>query len=247
MRIHPTQIAITGQYAENEYFGKPCGLMDQMASSTGGLVHIDFRNPADPVVEKIEAEFEKSGYCLCITDTKGSHADLTPDYAAIPAEMKSVAALHGKEVLIDVSFDDILANINLIREKAGDRALLRAIHFFEENKRAHIEAEAVKAGNFESFLRIFKESARSSFEYLQNVYPPSDISRQNTSVALALSELILRENGAARIHGGGFAGTIQAFVKIDKAAEYKKHIDAVFGPDSCSILYIRKFGGMKIL
>ena len=240
-------IAIIGQYAENVYFGKPCGLMDQMASSIGNLVHIDFANPEYPYVEKIDFDMEKYGYRLCITDTKGSHADLTDEYAAIPKEMKLVAKYFGKEVLRDISINDVLDNITDLRKKFGDRCVLRALHFIYENKRVQKEVSALKAGNIGAFLDDVKASGNSSFKYLQNVYSNQDIKNQNVSLALFVSEMFLGQNGVCRVHGGGFAGTIQAFVKNGYVENYKYEMDKIFGKDSCKDLRIRKYGGIKVL
>ncbi len=239
-------IAMAGQYAENVHFGKPCGLMDQMASAVGGLVHIDFKDPADPVIEKTEFDFEEKGWSLCITDTKGSHADLTPEYAAVPAEMKSVAEYLGKGFLADVSEKDIMDNISQIRKKCGDRALLRALHFCGETKRALLESEALKEGKLDEFLRLVKESGDSSFKYLQNVYAPKAPADQGVSVGLCVSSLVLRERGASRVHGGGFAGTIQAWVPHDMTAAYKEAMDKVFGKGACVKLSVRKYGGIEV-
>lgn len=247
MSISAIEIAIIGQYAENVYFGKPCGLMDQMACSVGSLVHINFANPGDPVVERVEFDLDAHGYSLCITDTKGSHADLTPDYAAIPMEMKAAAACFGKEVLGEVSKEEILSNLNVIREKVNDRAALRAIHFVYENERVQKEVTALQEDHFDTFLQTVKESGDSSYKYLQNVYTCHDIEHQNVSLALALSDILLKENGVSRVHGGGFAGTIQAFVKNDAVAEYKQGMEALFGEGACDVLKIRKYGGMKVL
>lgn len=247
MKISPVEIAIIGQYAENVYFGKPCGLMDQMACSVGSLVHIDFADPGDPVVEKVEFDMEKYGYSLCITDTKGSHSDLTGDYAAVPAEMKSVAKLFGKEVLRDITPEELFANIRAVREKTGDRAVLRAIHFIEENKRVQGEVQALKENNLEKFLELVKASGNSSYKYLQNVYTNNDVEHQNVSVALAASDVILGESGVSRVHGGGFAGTIQAFVRNEKVAEYREAMDNIFGKGACDVLKIRKYGGIQVL
>lgn len=247
MTISAIEIAIIGQYAENVYFGKPCGLMDQMACSVGSLVHIDFADPANPIVEKVEFDVDGHGYSLCITDTKGSHADLTADYAAVPAEMKKAAAVFGKEVLHDVTKEELYANLSKVREAAGDRATLRAIHFVEENERVKKEVSALQTDDFAAFLRTVKSSGDSSFKYLQNVYTNHDVEHQNMSIALAVSDSILKENGVSRVHGGGFAGTIQAFVKNSAVPEYKNAMDNVFGKDSCNVLKIRKYGGMKVL
>lgn len=240
-------IAGIGQYAENEYFGKPCGLMDQMASSVGHLVHIDFADKDEPKVEKIECDFDKFGYSLCITDTKSSHADCTPEYAAIPCEMKQVAAVFGKEVLREVPEAELFERISEIREKAGDRAMLRAIHFAEENKRVQMEVQALGMGDFEGFLCHVKASGDSSFKYLQNVYSSSDVQHQNVSLALALSDAMLGGAGVSRVHGGGFAGTIQAFVKNEAVEDYQKGMNRVFGKGSCHIYKIRKYGGKKVM
>ncbi|MGN0155304.1 MAG: galactokinase [Lachnospiraceae bacterium] len=247
MGISAIEIAIIGQYAENVYFGKPCGLMDQMACSVGSLVHIDFADPSNPIVEKVEFDMDGHGYSLCITDTKGSHADLTADYAAVPVEMKKAAAVFGKEVLHDVSKVELIANLDKVRKEAGDRAALRAIHFVEENERVQKEVAALQSDDIPAFLATVKASGDSSFKYLQNVYTSHDVEHQNMSIALAVSDSILKDNGVSRVHGGGFAGTIQAFVKNSAVPEYKNAMDNVFGEGSCSVLKIRKYGGMKVL
>lgn len=247
MKLSPVDIAIIGQYAENVYFGKPCGLMDQTASSVGNLVHIDFADKKNPVIEEVSCDLGMYGYSLCITDTKGSHADLTPDYAAIPAEMRAAAAVFGKEVLHGVTMEELLERAAEVREKAGDRAYLRAIHFVNENVRVQKEVEALKAGDFEAFLRMVKESGDSSYKYLQNVYTSHDIQHQNVSIALAVGDTVLGSDGVSRVHGGGFAGTIQAFVKNEAVARYKAAMDQIFGEGACNVLKIRKYGGMKVL
>ncbi len=247
MKISPVTIAKAGQYAENVFFGKPCGLMDQMACSVGGLVHIDFEDPEDPKVDKVDADPAGTGLLLCITDTKGSHADLTDEYAAVPYEMKQVANLLGRDVLRHVTLDDITDNITMLRSKAGDRAVLRAIHFVNETRRAGEEAEALRSGDTAAFLELVRQSGDSSFKYLQNVYSNRDVTSQNVSLALALSESILGPGEAARVHGGGFAGTIQAFVKEENAGRYKESMDKVFGEGACEILAIRKYGGIRVL
>ena len=247
MSISPIDAAVIGQYAENTFFGKPCGLMDQMACSVGNLVHINFANPKYPVTEKVEFDIDKYGYSLCITDTKGSHADLTDEYAAVPNEMKAVAQLLGRDVLLGITEEEIINNINDIREKLGDRALLRTMHFINENKRVRQVVELLSNGDINGFLRLVKESGDSSFKYLQNVYSNSDVNHQNVSVALAISDTYLRERGAVRIHGGGFAGTIQAFVKNEDVDGYKTLMDKVFGAGACNVLKIRKYGGIKVV
>lgn len=245
--IDAVTIAIAAQYAENKYFGKPCGLMDQMASSVGSLVNIDFKNPDEPVIRKVNADFASFGHSLCIVDTKGSHADLTDEYAAIPVEMKKVAEFFGKDFLREMDEAELLKNIPAVREAAGDRAVLRAMHFFEDHNRVTKEVEALEKGSFDRFKELIQESGNSSFKYLQNVYSNKDVNVQNVSVALALSDLLLRGRGVSRVHGGGFAGTIQAFVPDDVVAEYKQGIEACFGEGACYVLKVRKYGGMKVL
>ena len=247
MSIDPVEIAKTGQYAENVYFGKPCGLMDQMACSVGNLVHIDFADPERPVVDRVGFDFSGTGYVLCITDTKGSHADLTDEYAAVPLEMKKIAELLGHDVLRPVSFEDIMDNISMLRDKAGDRAVLRAIHFVNETRRAGDEAKALKDNDLEGFLRLVKQSGDSSFKYLQNVYTNRDVTTQNVSIALSVSDTVLGPDEASRVHGGGFAGTIQAFVKKENASRYQEYMDRIFGKGSCEILAIRKYGGIRVI
>lgn len=247
MKISPVEIAVIGQYAENVYFGKPCGLMDQTASSVGNLVHIDFADKAHPAIEVVSCDLAEYGYSLCITDTKGSHEDLTPDYAAVPAEMRAAAAVFGREVLHGVTFEELPAHSAEVREKAGDRAFLRAVHFVQENKRVRAQVKALQEKDFPAFLSEIKKSGDSSFKYLQNVYTNHDVQHQNVSVALAVSDAVLGENGVSRVHGGGFAGTIQAFVKNEAVAEYKAAMDTLFGKDACNVLKIRKYGGMRVL
>lgn len=247
MNIDPVTIAKTGQFAENRYFGKPCGLMDQMACSVGNLVHIDFEDPSSPVVDKVDFDFAGSGYVLCITDTKGSHADLTDEYAAVPSEMRKIALLLGHDVLRPVSFEDIMDNIGMLRERAGDRAVLRAIHFVNESLRARREAEALKKGDLNKFLSLVRQSGDSSFKYLQNVYTNKDVTVQNVSLALSVSDTVLDPDEVSRVHGGGFAGTVQAFVKKENAGRYQMYMDKVFGKESCEILSIRKYGGIRVL
>lgn len=246
MKISPVFIAQASQYAENVYFGKPSGLMDQMASSVGSLVNIDFEDVKNPVIKKVDVDFEKFSHSLCIVDTKGSHADLTPEYAAIPVEMKEVAAFFGKEVLREVPEEDFYKNIIAIREKAGDRAVVRAIHFYDDHNKVTEEVNALEAGDFEEFKRVITASGNSSFKFLQNVFAVSDYRNQGLSVGLAVSEHVLKGKGAVRVHGGGFAGTIQAFVPNDMVAQYKSEMDRVFGEGSCHVLKVRKYGGMKV-
>lgn len=247
MKIDMVTIAKVGQYAENVYFGKPCGLMDQMASSIGGLINIDFEDPQSPKIKKVEVDFEEYGHSLCIVDTKGSHADLTDDYAAIPYEMKKVANYFNQEALREVDKDDFYLNLPKIREILGDRAVLRAMHLFEENKRVDQQVKALEEGDFDTFKKLIKESGDSSFKYLQNVYSSHDLTNQSVSIGLAISDISLGDKGVSRVHGGGFAGTIQAFVPNDIVGMYKKNMEHVFGEGACHVLKVRPYGGMKVL
>ncbi len=246
-KVSPVTIAKLGQYAENVYFGKPSGLMDQMASSVGDIIYIDFKDKETPVIEKIEVEFERAGYSLCIVDTKGSHDDLTDEYAAIPVEMKQIAAQFGKEHLREVEKKAFYQQLPTLRKTCGDRAVLRAIHFFEENDRVVSQVEALKSGDMDRFLKLVQASGNSSYKYLQNIYVPSNVKEQNMSIALAVSDSILGDNGVCRVHGGGFAGTIQAFVKDAFVETYKETIEQVFGEGACHVLKIRKHGGKQVL
>lgn len=246
MGVDPVEIAQIAQRAENVYFGKPCGLMDQMACSVGGLIHIDFRDTNHPSVRKLGVDFSAYGHSLCITDTKGSHADLTDEYAAIPAEMRQVASYFGKEVLRETSEQEFYDSIPELREHFGDRPVLRSLHFFQENARVERQARALEDGDFAEFLRLVDESGNSSFRFLQNVYSNKDVNSQAVSVGLAVSDAILQGHGVCRVHGGGFAGTIQAFVENGFVETYRKHLDHVFGDGSCHVLKIRPMGGTKI-
>lgn len=242
------KIAQIGQYAENVYFGKPCGLMDQAASSVGGFVTIDFKNAEEPKVEQVHFNFAECGYALCIIDTKGSHSDLTPDYAAIPAEMRSVAAFFGKEVLSEVAEEAFYQNIAAVREKTGDRAVLRAIHYFADNARVLKEVAALKDNDFDMFRQQIIESGYSSYMYLQNVFSPSHVQEQGVSLTLALCQRLLSGRGGAyRVHGGGFAGTVQSFVPVGYLGKFVEEMEAVLGKGSCHTLSIRPIGGTKIL
>ena len=247
MKIDPVLIAQVGQYAENIYFGKPCGLMDQCASSVGSLINIDFKDVEKPVVVKVDVDFAKFGHSLCIVDTKGSHADLTDEYAAIPSEMKKVANYFGKEFLREVDEGAFFNDIAGARAACQDRAILRAVHLFAENKRVEAQVNALNTGDFDEFKKLVKASGDSSYKFLQNVYANCDVQNQSVSIGLALSEKIIGENGVCRVHGGGFAGTIQAFVKDEFVPVYKEEIEKVFGKDSCHVLKVRKYGGMKVL
>ena len=246
-RSDPVTIAQIAQFAERDYFGKPCGLMDQTASSVGGFVSIDFNNPQQPVVKKLPFQFEACGHALIIVDTKGDHADLTADYAAIGEEMRSVAAYFGKAVLRDVNPEEFSSQIHLLRGTVGDRAILRAIHFFRDNELAYTEAKALEAGDFEAFKQQVISSGRSSFMFLQNAYSISAPHQQGIPLALSLSESLLAGKGAWRVHGGGFAGTIQAFVPVDMVKDYCSAMEAVFGKNTCHILSIRPVGAVKVI
>lgn len=241
------QIAQIGQYAENVYFGKPCGLMDQMASAVGAAVSIDFGNISEPVVKKVGYDFTLSGHALCIIDTRASHADLTAEYAAIPAEMGAVAAYFGKTVLREVDEAEFNRALPALRKEFGDRAVLRALHFFAEDKRAAEEAAALDAGDFGRFLRIADASGRSSYMYLQNIYASSQPKEQAVAVALAAAEQALAGEGMCRVHGGGFAGTIQAFVPDGKLDAFKARMEEVLGEGCCLILSIRPEGGVVLI
>ncbi len=243
----PVETAVASQYAENVYFGKPSGLLDQMACSVGGMVYMDFKTPGQPVVKRVDTRFEEFGHALCITDTKGDHANLTPDYAAVPKEMKDIAKFFGKDVLREVDEEEFTENIPALRKAAGDRAVLRAIHFFSEDRRVEQQYENLSRGDFDAFLAVENASGQSSLAYLQNIYSPSHPAEQGVSIGLAVSKKVLGDRGACRVHGGGFAGTIQAFVPTDLVEEYKKQLDAVFGEDSCRVLQIRPVGGIKVL
>ncbi len=246
-RISPVEIAQIAQFAENEYFGKPCGLMDQMACSVGGFVRIDFKDPASPVIEKLNFDFGACGHALCIVDTGGDHSDLTDEYAAVRGEMEAVASKFGKAVLRDVDRAEFENNISVIRDVAGDRAVLRAMHFYNENVRVEKQSAALANGDFEAFKALVIESGFSSYMYNQNVYTCSAPSAQPVSLALAICQDILAGKGAWRVHGGGFAGTIQAFVPMDTLDEFKSKICAVFGEKSCYVLNIRPEGGIKVI
>lgn len=240
------EIAKIGQYAENVYFGKKSGLMDQMVSSVGGLVSIDFHDTENPAIKSFPYDFEKSGYCLCVTDTKGSHANLTDDYVAIRTEMENIASQFGKEFLRDVNENEFYSSIPELRKKCSDRAVMRAAHFFAENRRAILEADALSEGNMENFLALVRQSSESSANLLQNLYSCSQPTQQEIPLGIMLSRKLLGEKGAVRVHGGGFAGTIQAFVPEEKVNEYSQEMNRIFGDGSCYILRIRPVGGMEI-
>lgn len=240
------EIAKIGQYAENVYFGKNSGLMDQTVSSVGGLVSIDFLDTDNPRITSFDCDFEKLGYCVCITDTKGSHADLTNDYAAVRAEMEDIAAFFGKRFLRQVDEQEFFENIPVLRERCGDRAVLRAAHFFGDNRRAVMEADALADGDADGFISLVRDSGDSSANLLQNLYSSSNPICQEIPLAIMMSKRILAGKGAVRVHGGGFAGTIQAFVPLDMADIYIKEMDRIFGDGSCVRLNLRSVGGAEI-
>mgnify|MGYP003308126454 CR=1 FL=1 len=245
-RVSAPEIAMIGQYAENVFFGKPCGLMDQTASSVGGLVTIDFFEKDNPNIRSVNFDFSACGHVLCIIDSRASHADLTDEYAAIPGELKAICAHFGKDVLTQIDQADFYAAIPALREKCGDRAVMRAIHFYQENDRVPQQVAALEAGDFDRFLALVKESGFSSFMYLQNVIPAGRTRNQEMAIALGLCEHYLRDRGAYRVHGGGFAGTVQAFVPFDLLDSFRAGIDAVLGEGACHVLSIRSQGGVEM-
>ncbi len=241
------EVAQIGQWAENVYFGKPCGLMDQTASSVGNIIGIDFADNDNPIVEKIDFDFTKAGYALCIIDSGADHADLTDEYAAITVELKNVCRVFGKEFLRDVNEEEFYANIAKVRAAAGDRATLRAMHVFAENKRVAKQKEALKNNDFDTFLKYVTESGLSSWRFLQNVTPTGRTTHQEVAFALGLAEKLLDgKKGACRVHGGGFAGTIQAFVPVEALDEFKSAMEAALGEGSCHVLSIRAEGGILV-
>ena len=246
-RVDNVEIAKLAQYSENVFFGKPCGLMDQVACAVGGIVAIDFADPSAPVIEKVDFDLSAKGYNLCIVNTGGNHADLTDDYASVPAEMKAVAAHFGKKVLRELDEEQVVAAIPALREKLGDRAILRALHFFNENKRVACQKAALMNGDLDAFFAEVIASGRSSFCYLQNVYTSKNLSEQGLSLALCLAEGYLSDKKAAwRVHGGGFAGTIQSFVPTEAVEGYRAIMDATFGEGKCIVLRIRPVGAVKV-
>lgn len=246
-RVSQPEIAMIGQYAENVFFGKPCGLMDQTASAVGNLVTIDFFDKDAPVIEPVDFDFASCGHALCIIDSQASHADLTDEYAAIPGELKAVCAHFGKEVLTQIDEKDFYAQIPTLRKECGDRAVLRAIHFYQENARVPQQVAALRAGDFDTFLNLVKQSGYSSYMYLQNVIPAGYKEHQDVAVSLALCEHYLQGRGAYRVHGGGFAGTVQAFVPFDLLETFRSGIDAVLGQGACHVLSIRPQGGVEMV
>lgn len=245
-KLTAVEIAQIGQQAENIYFGKPCGLMDQMASSVGSMVFIDFEDPAQPKIERIPFDLAKAGYALCIIDSGADHADLTDEYAAIPGEMKKVCAFFGKEVLRQIPKATFMEALPEVRKTVSDRAVLRALHIYQENERVVRQVEALKSGDMDAFLNLVKESGRSSWMYLQNITPTGAVVHQEVAVALALCEDLLMGKGAYRVHGGGFAGTVQAFVPLEMLTDFCERIEKVLGAGSCHVLNIRENGGIRI-
>ena len=244
--VDAVTIAQISQFAENEYFGKPSGLLDQTACSVGGFITIDFKESKMPKIEKISFDFESKGYALFIVTTGGNHSDLTDEYSAIPSEMKSVAEYFGKKELRGIDRQEIIKNAAKLREKLGDRAVLRALHFVDENDRVDMAADALKDNDFDAFLTAVKASGRSSFMYLQNIYTNQNPTEQGLSLALCICDGLLKSDGAYRVHGGGFGGTILAFVPVKKIAEFQKTMDDVFGLDACKVLGVRAEGGVVV-
>ena len=244
-KLSAIEIAQIGQYAENVYFGKPCGLMDQMASSVGGMVYIDFADPENPIVEKINFDFQKEGYDLCIIDSGADHADLTDEYAAITRELKKLCAFFGKEYLRQIPEAEFMAALPTLRGKVSDRAILRAMHVYRENERVAAQCDALKTNDINSFLRLVTESGHSSWMYLQNINPAGAVQKQPVAFALALCDSVLRGKGAYRVHGGGFAGTVQAFVPHHMLDGFKEAVEAGLGKGSCHVLNVRPYGGIR--
>ena len=245
-RASQPEVAQIGQYAENVFFGKPCGLMDQMASAVGNLITINFFDKENPVIESVDFDFSSCGHALCIIDSGADHADLTDEYAAVPGELKQICAYFGKDVLTQVAEEDFYAAIPALRKECGDRAVMRGIHEYQENKRVIAEVEALRSGDFDAFLQLVKQSGYSSFMYLQNVIPAGYVKHQDMAVALGLCEHFLNGKGAYRVHGGGFAGTVQAFVPFEILDSFKAGMDAALGEGACHILSIRPQGGVEM-
>ena len=246
-RCSAIQLAQVGQYAENVYFGKPSGLLDQMGCSVGGMVTIDFQDNANPVVERVDFDFAATGYALCIIDSGADHADLTGEYAAVPGELKEICAHFGKNVLREVPEEEFLAALPVLRRKAGDRAVLRAMHIYDDNRHVAAQVEALRRGDFDAFLKLITASGLSSWRQLQNVVPAGYTHHQEVAVALSLCERSLGGRGACRVHGGGFAGTIQAFVPLDMLDGFRAEMDRVLGDGACHVLTIRPVGGVRLV
>jgi len=247
-KISPKELAMIGQYAENVFFGKPCGLMDQTTCAVGGIVTIDFRDAEHPEVQKVAFDFNAQNTSILVVDTGGNHADLTEDYAAVPNEMKSVAKKLGGQVVRDICADDLIAATPKIRAEVGDRAILRALHFLGDNQRVVDQVEALQQNNFDRFLQLVNDSGNSSFKWLQNVYTTKNVFEQGVSLALALTENYIRKagKGACRVHGGGFAGTIQVFLHNDFVQDYIQLMESVFGKGSVQVLTVRPVGTLHI-
>ena len=245
-KVSQPEIAMIGQYAENVFFGKPCGLMDQTASAVGNLVTIDFYDKDQPVITPVNFDFASCGHALCIIDSGADHADLTDEYAAIPGEIKAVAACFGKEVLTQIDEADFYAHLPHLRKSCGDRAVMRCIHFYQENARVPLQVAALQEGNFQRFLELVKQSGYSSYMYLQNVIPAGYKAHQDVAVALGLCEHFLQGQGAYRVHGGGFAGTVQAFVPFELLDQFVAGIDGALGQGACHVLSIRPQGGVEM-
>ncbi len=241
--ISPMELAKAGKYAENKYFGKPCGLMDQAACASGGCLFIDFENNSEPKTEKIDFDLAKFGYSLCIVNTGGNHADLTDDYASVPSEMRSIAALMGKQNLRSCDEEDFMGRICYMRTLVGDRAIMRAMHYFAENRRVIAQKDALNRNDINKYLEYVKKSGNSSFKFLQNVYTNKNVEEQGISLALAITE---RFGAVCRVHGGGFAGTIQAYVKTNEVDRYKSAIESVFGESACKVYTIRPYGASVV-
>lgn len=245
-KVSQPEIAQIGQYAENVFFGKPCGLMDQTASAVGGIIAIDFADPAAPVVTPVPFDFAACGHALCIIDSGADHADLTAEYAAIPAELKTVCEFFGKEYLRDVSEDEFYQKLPGLRRYAGDRAVLRAIHVFDDNRRVRRQVKALQENRFEDFLHEVRASGVSSWQYLQNVIPTGAVRGQALAFALSQAERLLEGRGACRVHGGGFAGTIQAYVPTELLPRFREGMEAALGQGSCHVLSIRQEGSVEV-
>ncbi|MCD8214622.1 MAG: galactokinase [Clostridiales bacterium] len=246
-KVSAVETAKIGGYAENVFFGKPSGLMDQTASAVGGVCAIDFIDPKSPKVKSMELDLKEEGYALCILDSKADHADLTDEYAAITVEMGEISGYFGKTVLREVEEETFLRALPELRKRAGDRAVLRAFHFFSDNRDVLEETQALKAGNFDGFLELVRASGISSAMYLQNIIPAGQIKNQELMIALGLAEKLLEGKGAFRVHGGGFGGTAQAFVPLDMVNRFKEKYEAVFGEGSCRVVNIRNYGGIRVI
>ena len=245
-RVSQAEVAQIGQYAENVFFGKPCGLMDQTASAVGGLVTIDFADKAHPDIRPVHFDFSTTGHALCIIDSRADHADLTDEYAAIPGELKEICDCLGREVTTEIPEEEFYAAIPKLRETCGDRAVMRAMHEYNENRRVPEQVACLEKGDFQGFLSLIRESGFSSWMYLQNVIPAGYVRQQPVAVALGLCEHYLRGKGAFRVHGGGFAGTVQAFVPFELLDSFRAGIDAALGEGACHVLSIRPQGGVEM-